>query len=1150
MKTAMWKTTLREIKQSFGRFFAILAIVALGVGMFAGLKVTKAAMVETTQGYLDKHHFFDLHILSTIGFDEEDEKQFQEREDVRMAEGAISLDILCLNTSGNEFVIKAHSLPQDINGVELVKGRMPEKANECVVDSQMDTMFNIGEKITISSENTEKDKENFTFEEYTIVGQIQSSYYIQFERGNTSLGTGQVTGFIYFQPEGFELDYYTEMFVKFDQDMPLYSKEYETFIENKTATWEPFVQESTEIRFEDLLKDANQELKDGREELASKKAEAEEELENARIELEDAAEKIADGEEQLAKAKTDLADAKKTILEKTKELEEGETTLLQEEQKLIDGEKELKENEELFEKEKANINDAINKLDAAQEEITFNFNNVQTQETAMIQQEIVMLNQEQELLRQEGELNQHLLELNQYEAVLIEQFGTVPEPYASEISNGRNEIELSLSMIEFGKEEITNGKTQIEEGKKQIAEAYAEISSYQKQIDDARTQISSGELQMQQVFYQLEDGKLELQDGKKAIEEAKQTLLDGKQQLNDANQELIDGEKELAEKAVELQDGKDKYEEGLEEYNEGYEEFQTEIADAEQKISDAEQEIADLKTPDTYVLDRKTNIGYACFENDSNIVEGIANIFPVFFFLVAALVCITTMNRMVEEQRTQIGVLKALGYSESTIMFKFIFYSGTAAVLGCVFGFFGGTFLFPRVIWTVYGMMYRVEKLVYVFDGTLAFISLIVSLVCSIGTTWLTCRYELREAAAQLMRPKAPKPGKRVLLERIPFIWKRMKFLHKVSYRNIFRYKKRFFMMIIGISGCTALLVTGFGIKDSIANVANQQFEKIQIYDIDVTYKNPINKNEKQDLYDLLKDNMSDCTFALNKTVDLVKDNSSKSLSLVVLDGGEETSEFFDLHTTKEVLIPYPSKGEVVISHKIAKDLNVNEGESIVLQDENRKTIDVVVSGIHENFVYNYAFITPETYKEEYGIEPEYKTAYINLSEDADSHMISASLMKQENIAVVSVLSDMLERFESMMTSLDLIVILIIACAAGLAFIVLYNLTNINITERVREIATIKVLGFYKNETMSYVFRENVILTFIGAFVGLLLGRLLHLFVMNEIRIDAVTFDIQVKPLSYLYSLLLTFLFAWFVNLIMGNKIERISMTESLKSVD
>ena len=447
-------------------------------------------------------------------------------------------------------------------------------------------------------------------------------------------------------------------------------------------------------------------------------------------------------------------------------------------------------------------------------------------------------------------------------------------------------------------------------------------------------------------------------------------------------------------------------------------------------------------------------------------------------------------------------------------------------------------------------MMYRIEKLVYVFDGTLALISLIVALVCSIGTTWLTCRYELREAAAQLMRPKAPKPGKRVLLERIPFIWKRMKFLHKVSYRNIFRYKKRFFMMIVGISGCTALLVTGFGIKDSISNVANQQFEKIQIYDIDVTYKNPINKNEIHDLSDLLKENMSDCTFALNKTVDLVKDSKAKSLSLVVLDGEAETSNFFDLHTTKGTFLPYPSKNEVVISHKIAKELNVDEGDTIVLQDENRKAINVVISGIHENFVYNYAFITSETYQEAYGMEPEYKTAYINLSEGADPHIISAFLMKQDNIAVVTVLSDMLERFTSMMTSLDLIVIVIILCAAGLAFIVLYNLTNINITERVREIATIKVLGFYKNETMSYVFRENVILTFIGAFVGLLLGRLLHLFVMNEIKIDAVTFDIQVKPLSYLLSLLLTFLFAWFVNKIMGNKIENISMTESLKSVD
>lgn len=1150
MKSSMWKTTFREIKQSFGRFFAILAIVALGVGLFAGLKVTKPAMVKTTQEYLEKHQFYDFCLLSTLGFEQEEVSFLHEQEEVRAAEGAVSFDILCQNSEDSEFVIKTHSLTEHVNGIDIIEGRMPESANECVVDANMSSLFSIGEKITISEENAEEDKEHFSFQEYNVVGIVKSSYYIQFERGNSSLGTGRIAGFIYLLPEGYNVDYFTEVFVKFDKDMPIFSEEYETFIKEKKAVWEPLTQEAAESRLNDLLSEAREELEDGKKELAEKKAEAEIELEDARLELEDAALEISDGEEKLADAKKELKDARETLVEKSQELADGENTLAEEEQKLMDGEQELQDSIDLWKQENDKIEKGKLELNDSQQELDSNLAILKEQETSLYQKEQIMLGQEEELLTRENILNQEAEQLDKLEADLLEQYQTIPEPWATQIAQGRQEIEYYREQIEVGKKEIENGKLQLAAGKEQIAYGYAEIENYQSQIDASRQQIQSGDRLLGEAWMKIEDGKADLEEGRKAFADARRELEDGKKQIEDAEQDILYGEKELADAEQELLDGKIKYEDGLREYNEGYEEFQQEIADAEEKIADAEQEIADLKTPKTYVLDRNTNVGYACFENDSRIVEGIANIFPVFFFLVAALVCITTMNRMVEEQRTQIGVLKALGYGEAVIMSKYLFYSGTAAVIGCGIGFFGGTYLFPRVIWTGYGLMYHIDKLVYVFDGVLGTISLMVALFCSMGVTWFSCRYALYEVAAELMRPKAPAAGKRVLLEKVPFIWKRMKFLYKVSYRNIFRYKKRFFMMVIGISGCTALLVTAFGIKDSIANVAIRQFEEIQMYDVDITYKEPVNEKTGEQLSELLGENLTDYIFVYSKMMDLAEKDKVKAVNLIAIDEDADVTSYLNLYTKEGKELPYPGKGEVILSHKAAKDLDVRVGDSITLQDDNMPRINAVVSGISENFIYNYAYINSETYRSEVGIEPEYKSIYMNLSEHADFHLVSAALMQNDDVAVVTVMADIMERFMSTIKGMDLIVLVIILCAAGLAFIVLYNLSNINITERIREIATIKVLGFYKKETLDYVFRENVVLTLIGAGVGLILGRFLHLFIMNQIKMDAITFDIHIKPLSYLYSIGLTCLFAWFINTLMGSKIEHINMTESLKAID
>ena len=577
------------------------------------------------------------------------------------------------------------------------------------------------------------------------------------------------------------------------------------------------------------------------------------------------------------------------------------------------------------------------------------------------------------------------------------------------------------------------------------------------------------------------------------------------------------------------------------------------MAKAEKSIQKLEDRLSKEEAPEGYLLGRGTNIGYVCFESDSAVVDGIANVFPVFFFLVAALICMTTMNRMVEDQRTQIGILKALGYSDGRVSFKFLFYSGSAAISGAIFGYFVGTHVFPFIIWTVYRIMYRAGKICFAFDPLLAVVSLIVSVLCSIGTAWLSCRKELGSNAATLMRPRAPKSGKRVFLEYVPFVWKRLSFLRKVAVRNIMRYKKRFFMMVLGIGGCTGLLLTGFGVKDSIVGVAEMQYDEVQLHDVNVLLQKEVDEQYLSDL-ELLRERGLDKYFVCQESSwDLVSGEDQKSVTTYTLPKemtNEELSEFLCLKTSKGEILSKPGTGEAVVTDKVAKILGITKGSEVILRDSDQKEIVVRVTGIAVNYIYNYVFIDESTLTEQGSMSYVPKSVYIKVLQGRSVKELTPKLMKLEGTANVSVVDDMVRRFNAMMKSMNLIVILITSCAAGLAFIVLFNLTNINITERIREIATIKVLGFYPQETALYVFRENFVLTVLGSVVGLGMGVWLHSFVMSQITLDMVSFGVRIFPMSYVYAVSLTLLFSALVSLMMNGRLDNVSMTESLKSVD
>lgn len=1119
VRSQLNKSTFREIRSSLGRFMAILAIIGLGVGFFAGLKIARQAMVATVGDYLEQHTFYDYRILSTMGFEQESVDYLAGLESAAAVEGSLSFDVIyrlepAEESSEEDYVsrqgvIKTHSLTQELNTVKLIAGRMPEQEGECVADSNLFGEGDLGSVLVFTDENDEDTLEHFTFGEYTIVGIVQSPLYLQYERGNTSLGSGRLDGFVYLLRDGFAEDYYTEIYVALQGDHELYSDGYKDLIDASEKTWETYGEDAADLRYQSILSDAWEEIDDARRELEEKRAEGEEELADAAATLADAERELADGEQALADAREELEDGQRTLNREQNKLADAKRTVAEKEAELADGERELQEGIDSW-------NSAKSSLDSASWQLN-------SQRSALAAQK---------------------QELSAGRKILEQTFGSDLNEALSELVRqleGLQGIEGMEEQIHALEESIYRINT--------VLQGEAQIAGYESQLAAAETQIASGQRELAQSWAEIESARQEIEEGRQALEDARAEIADGEKALADARRELADAEVTLAEKEAEFADAQVEYEDGLKEYQDALDEFDEKIADAESKLADAEDELADLEAPDTYLLGRDTNVGYVCFENDSGIVEGIANIFPVFFILVAALVCITTMNRMVEEQRTQIGMLKALGYSEAAVMSKYMVYSGLASVIGCVAGFLLGTWGFPKVIWAAYGIMYEAEDILYVFDWKLAVISIAVSLLCSIGTTWLSCRVELSQVAAQLMRPKAPKAGKRVFLERIPLLWNRLSFLRKVSFRNIFRYKKRLFMMILGISGCTALLVTGFGIKDSIAGIGSKQFEEIQTFDLGVSLRDPADGSMETELDGFRDRGISSLLCVMEKNMDFVTENGIKSVIVVVGDP-ERIPEFVDLHTEEGMSISYPGKDEGVISDKLAAEYGVGAGDVIILRDENMREISLTVTAIQKNYIYNYVYISEDTWENQMGERPERKTVYINSDPATDVHEMAAALMQLDNVSNVTVNRDTMERIGNMMASLDIIVVTVILCAAGLAFIVLYNLTNINITERIREIATIKVLGFYKKETESYVFRENLLLSAMGMALGLVLGNFLHSFVMNEIQVDMISFDVYVRPVSYVYSAVLTIGFAWLVGKVMGGKLEKISMTESLKSVD
>ena len=1177
VKKTFFKACLRSIRGSFSRFLAIFLIVALGAGFLAGLLATTPDMRHTVSELYHESNFYDLRVVGTLGLEDGDAEALSRVEGVRAVMPARSADREVALDSGDTLVARFHGVtawegddPALMNRPELVEGRWPQADDECVVvlgTGLRQTSLDIGSALEVlplenKDDGDEDPEEVFAHTRFTIVGVVTSSYYISLvQRGSTSMGNGSIGCVIYVNDSVLDMDYYTDLYVTVEDGLKAeaFTRDYDDLVVPVQQRIEQLAETQKHVRADRLREDAQQELDDARQELADKTAEGQQELDDALRELQDGEQEYADGLADYEQGQRELEDA-------FRELQDGEADLPDALQKLRDGEREYEDGLKELEDAQAEIDDNQKELDDAYvtiQEAKAQLKDAQHQlksGEAELEEGARQLDEAQaQVDAGQAQVDAGREQLAQKQAELEAGYGyglvseEVYQAGMAQIAATRQYLDGQQAQLDAGQREIDSGRSALAAGSRKLADARADYEDGLKEVEDADVDRRWGLYQLELAREKLEDGRQELADARKELDDGWRDYEQGVQDLKDGWADYYDGQKELEDARTELEDARQELDDGWKEYEDGRREFDEKIADANLKIRDAQDRIDDIEDPEWHVLTRdESNESYIFYSSDAEKVAAIAKVFPVFFFLVAALVASTTMTRMIDEDRGVIGTLKALGYSNGAIAGKYLLYAALACVLGAAAGLAVFLPLLPRVIANAYTMMYQLPPIRSSSHLTFMLVSAGGILAAVLLATLGALRGSLRDRAAELMRPKAPPAGKRILLEHIKPLWRRLKFTHKVTVRNLFRYKKRFFMTVIGIAGCTAMLVAGFGLRDSIRDIVNIQFTQLQNYDLTLTMKHQGDDTADRRIAAVLSDNSLVSDFLavhLESGVGFVPGRET-DLNILVASDPEKLQSFytFRVRTTGEP-VPFTDEG-AILTEKAAKVLGVEPGDVLQLRNQDDQEAGIPITGVCENYVHGYIYIPRSLYERAFGEQCSFDTvlAKTGASDEAARDALAARLLSSSNATGVSFSTATIEAFNDMLGSVDYIVIVLIVAAAVLAFVVLYNLTNINICERQKEIATLKVLGFYRREVSDYVFRENILLSLIGTAAGLFVGVFFHQFVVQTAEVDAVMFGRTIAPMSYVYAAVLSMVFTLLVSLFMRKKLHRIDMVESLKA--
>lgn len=1190
MRNAFNTETLRSITHSLGRFLAIAAIVALGTGFYAGLRMTAPDMKLAADEYFDGTSLMDIRVLSTLGLTDDDITALRHVEGVEAVMPARETDVM-VSIGSEQYAARVHSLPDAastsdtsdgvharsedpdyLNRPILVRGSWPQRAGECVLSANLveNDAIAVGDTVTIV-EGTQDVDEVLVTRTYTVTGFVNAPYYAtSSSMGETTLGSGSIQQYMYVPESDFSADLpYTEAYlaVRGAADERASSDAYQQRVDEVTGRIEALAPEREQARVDELKADAQKELDEKRADYEREKAEALAQLDDAQRRLDEAAAAIEANERQLAdgqaaydsgaaelasqraSAEAQMADAEQRIADGQAQLDAQRPALEDGAEQLQDGWAQWQKQSDAFAAQLSAWQSGSDKLAAgiaqAQQGIRQLQDGIAQAQAASEQASagIAAVRQQIEALDPADPAYEAEKAALESKLAELETARQTAEATRGQLEAGLAEAQQTLDGLNAQKAELDAAKPALDEGRQALADAEAELDRQQAAYDEGKAQFDASAQQLEQARAELASAR----------SQADAQIAAAQQQLDAAAAQLQDGR-------AQLEQGRADYENGLAEYEREKADADAQLADAERRLDDAQKQIDDLESPEWLVMDRTANYGAASFEADADRVDSIAAVFPFIFFLVAALVALTTMTRMVEEERQLIGTFKALGYRRARIASKYLAYAAAASGAGSLVGILALSQVLPAVIMKAYGIIYFVPELPLPLpiDPWFAGLAAGLGIGVTLFATWAAVTATLRERPAQLMLPRAPKAGKRILLERVGPVWRHLSFSWKVTFRNLFRYKKRFVMTVIGIAGCTALLLTGLGLSNAINDIIDKQFGEITKYNATVTLADDLSDADEAEARAVLDDGelvAAHTTVMRRNMLASGPDEQDKRMELVVPEDPASFDEYVALNTRVGHRPVELADDGLVLTEKMASELGVRVGDDVTLTEQDAignatgTSYEAAVTGIVENYVYHYAYMGPALYERLTGKAPDYRTVLAVTTSDPDLRaQLSSDLLAVGGVKTVAYNDETIDAYRDMMSSVNMIVVVLVTAAAALAFIVLYNLTNINITERMREIATLKVLGFTPREMNAYIFREIFLLAAIGCAVGLVLGVWMEGFVVVTAEVDQIMFGREIHVASYFIAFALTMLFTVLVMLAMRGKLHRIDMVESLKS--
>lgn len=1182
MSKALLTDILRAIKRTFSRFISIVIIVALGTGFFVGIKSAGPSMSATAEDYFIDNNLMDIRIQSSIGLTDNDIAAISMVDGVKSAMGEKFADALVLvngepeiDIDGSQISTRAYGIDLNmlqeyyygadnaefINRPTIIEGTYPTKYNQCLVDASelsAPESYKIGNFIKLEADSN-TDLSGLSVTEFEIVGIIRSPYYLSFERGNSLVGSGKIGTYIYIPNSAFTNDYYSEVYVTVDgaDEFESTSDEYKTLVDNVAEKIESIADANISVRVQQLKKDLPSQIINGQKD-----------YDKAKVEFDKA---IKEAEEQIALFQKYVDDPDGSYNEAVNQAAEalgiaqsefdGNTNAYYNAVETYNSNLAAYEEAKALQQEKyKQLTDAKNKYNSAQNALTTAQSTLNTANQFVASTQNIITTTSSVLTSLEEYQNGNM-DNSQLSQILSTLQSINPDLYAS-IN--------SLSAVSMATEAIALINPYLEQQKVQLASYEAQAKDAQAQLDEYKKQFEQVAIYLNAAQIANDNAVAELNAAYSKLNEFYNQLAGSQNQLTMAQIELMLGRSEVNSDLDMLKSvisTADTYlDKAVKEYNSQKASGEAQLSAAKNKIENAKKLYKNLDSVSWSVYDRSSTPGYSSFDSAISNIKVLANIFPVIFFLVAALVCLTTMTRMVEEERTQMGTMKALGYSTASIASKYVIYALFASVIGAAIGIVIGVYALPFAIYKAYSIMFTLPSLKFTFPAIYILIGTGISLFTTLAAAVFASAKELKVQPATLMRPKAPKPGKRVLLERVKFVWNRLSFTSKITIRNLFRKKTRFVMTVIGIGGCTALILGSIGFYSSINNLMKEQYDEdgIAQYDVQIVFRD--NQTEDSAVMQTLSNDSRIMSIMLSSMQSVTggSDRTEKTgdVYLFVPKHSEKLSSFIKLNNrnTNEA-ITLDDTG-AIITEKFAQDTDTNIGDSVWIETSDGKKIDIPVANITENYTFSYIYLSENLYQylfqEAVGYNYAIGTVLPEVLEDSESSdktatkkaALAVELMANENINAVAYVSDTIDTLNEVIGVLSIVVLIFIIAAGVLAYIVLYNLSNINISERQRELATIKVLGFHDKELSAYIYRENVILTILGIALGMVLGILVHKMLITYCAVDTVMFVQNLSWHSYVIAAVLTALFAIIVNGIMNKKIRKINMVESLKATE